>query len=89
MSSDSRRPAPVPRDMPDQQARRTDDPWDVLPGRPAAEAPPPEHAEDRRDEDARADTVSGAQDVPDTDEAGTGRAADTTPESPAPQEPTG
>ncbi|MGW0080233.1 hypothetical protein [Streptomyces sp. NPDC003393] len=69
---------PVPRDMPDQQARPGEDPWE------AAEA------------DARRSVRSGpgSDDVPDTDEAGTGRkgrrnAATVHPEHPAPDEPPG
>ncbi|KOV96686.1 MULTISPECIES: hypothetical protein [unclassified Streptomyces] len=73
---------PVPRDMPDQQARPDEDPWDVAP---------------RRTRTDRPDTDAGnAEDtVPDTDEAGTGpRGAH--PDSgtahsdhPTPQEPPG
>ncbi|TFV31398.1 hypothetical protein E4K10_02690 [Streptomyces sp. T1317-0309] len=51
------RSGPIPRDMPDQQAREEEDPWDARPGRG-----PGKNAEDER-----------ADDVPDTDEAGTGR----------------
>jgi hypothetical protein len=65
--------APVPRDLPDQQAGGGDDRWD------AAEPEPQQPA--------------GAEDVPDTDEAGTGPQgaphAGTGPsESPEPEEPT-
>ncbi|MFS4096952.1 hypothetical protein [Streptomyces sp. AF1A] len=64
---------PVPRDLPDQQAR-ADDPWDAAPG-PVDD--PPEEDE-----------------VPDTDEAGTGprgapRSGTVHPEHPAPDEPSG
>ncbi|MCS0605490.1 hypothetical protein NX794_30440 [Streptomyces sp. LP11] len=62
---------PVPRDLPDQQARPDDDPWET--------------------------TSSGGaprqgEDVPDTDEAGSGpagnpRSGTARPEHPAPQEP--
>ncbi|MEU5598323.1 hypothetical protein [Streptomyces sp. NPDC020298] len=44
---------PVPRDLPDQQARPDEDPWEAAPG---------EKPDDAAEED-----------VPDTDEAGTGR----------------
>ncbi|MFF4394277.1 hypothetical protein [Streptomyces sp. NPDC001480] len=44
---------PVPRDLPDQQARPDDDPWEAASG-------------ERLDD-------TGEDDVPDTDEAGTGR----------------
>jgi hypothetical protein len=64
---------PIPRDMPDQQAREGEDPWDADPAR---------------------DTADGsAPDVPDTDEAGTGRkgkphAGTVHPEHPVPDEST-
>ncbi|MEU4039446.1 hypothetical protein [Streptomyces collinus] len=66
---------PVPRDLPDQQARPGGDPWD------AATRPTP-RAEPATDED---DT-----DVPDTDEAGSGpRDAPPSPtDEPTPEEPT-
>ncbi|MFD6497106.1 hypothetical protein [Streptomyces sp. NPDC060188] len=48
---------PIPRDMPDQQARQGDDPWDVVSGADGREAGGDE----------------SATDVPDTDEAGTAR----------------
>ncbi|MFM9588541.1 hypothetical protein ACKI1J_03410 [Streptomyces scabiei] len=73
-------PDPVPRDMPDQQAHEGEDPWEVTPGRAGG---------DGRDEGPR----EGA-DVPDTDEAGTGRQGETqsgavNPEQPVPDEPSG
>ncbi|MFH8562218.1 hypothetical protein [Streptomyces sp. NPDC017988] len=68
---------PVPRDLPDQQASDERDPWEV---------------------DEKASTTGNSpddadEDVPDTDEAGTGRRgsaeAETSPtEDPEPQEPT-
>lgn len=66
--------APVPRDLPDQQAGTGDDPWET-----AADA----------DADAETDT-----DVPDTDEAGTGRqgaphSGAVHPEHPVPDESSG
>ncbi|MER5748703.1 hypothetical protein [Streptomyces sp. NPDC002088] len=62
---------PVPRDLPDQQAREGEDPWEASPEGAQAEQP----------------------DVPDTDEAGTGRrgepqSANVHPEHPTPDEPT-
>lgn len=68
---------PVPRDMPDQQADTGEDPWEVPAG----------HLEDTA---AEQDETS-AEDVPDTDEAGTGRQGDprqagTNPEQPVPDE---
>lgn len=73
---------PVPRDLPDQQAHvGEEDPWEVA----AREGGETREA----DEGAGPDT-----DVPDTDEAGTGRqgsphAATVHPEHPAPDESTG
>lgn len=65
--------APVPRDMPDQQADAGHDRWEATPRNPAE------------------DTDDGA-DVPDTDEAGTGRgdtpfSAAVHPDHPVPEEP--
>ncbi|MFF0221411.1 hypothetical protein [Streptomyces sp. NPDC004629] len=65
--------APVPRDLPDQQAGAGNDRWEAAPRNPA-------------------DTDDDVDDVPDTDEAGTGR-GDTPfsgtvhPEHPVPEEP--
>ncbi|WP_327342165.1 hypothetical protein [Streptomyces europaeiscabiei] len=72
---------PVPRDLPDQQANEAEDPWDVAPTRATG---------DEQDEDAAGE----ATDVPDTDEAGTGRQGATqsgavNPEQPVPDEPSG
>lgn len=75
--------SPVPRDLPDQQADNGEDPWDVAPVR----------ADEGDEGDKGADTESEpADDVPDTDEAGTGRqgaphAATVHPEHPVPEEP--
>ncbi|MFE1028911.1 hypothetical protein ACFW5I_30825 [Streptomyces sp. NPDC058818] len=98
--------APVPRDMPDQQAGTGDDPWE-------AAAPTREQREqgqrsedDEGDEDARTGDTDDARDdtaepptgpaadVPDTDEAGTGRQGEPQsgavhPEHPAPDESSG
>ncbi|MET7606186.1 hypothetical protein ABZU45_27980 [Streptomyces avermitilis] len=67
---------PIPRDLPDQQARASEDPWD------AASA-----GSGKADPDDEPDL-----DVPDTDEAGTGRqgaphSAAVNPEHPVPDEP--
>ncbi|CBG68104.1 MULTISPECIES: hypothetical protein [Streptomyces] len=74
-------PDPVPRDMPDQQAHEGEDPWEVAPGRAGGD----ERDGGRAGEDA---------DVPDTDEAGTGRQGEARsgavhPEQPVPDEPSG
>lgn len=63
--------APVPRDMPDQQAGPGEDPWDVAPGPAARES----GADDAGSGDPAEDggTASPDTEVPDTDEAGTGR----------------
>ncbi|MFD6291614.1 hypothetical protein [Streptomyces sp. NPDC060205] len=76
---------PVPRDLPDQQVQEGEDPWDVI--------TPPEPGPD---EDADGDGDAGGRakpetDVPDTDEAGTGRQGDegtstVHPEDPEPEE---
>ncbi|MEU6371081.1 hypothetical protein ABZ876_36650 [Streptomyces sp. NPDC046931] len=69
---------PIPRDMPDQQARNVEDPWDVRTAQEESERTP--------------DTGKSANDVPDTDEAGTGRqgapqSGTVHPEHPVPDEP--
>ncbi|MEW2275113.1 hypothetical protein GTY41_31310 [Streptomyces sp. SID685] len=71
-------PDPVPRDMPDQQAR-SDDPWDLPPDK-----------DDREGRDGR-DGGDPGDALPDTDEAGTGprgapRTATVHPEHPGPDE---
>ncbi|MFE0798568.1 hypothetical protein [Streptomyces sp. NPDC058812] len=101
--------APVPRDMPDQQAGTGDDPWEAAaPTREQREqGQRPEGDEDARTDDTgdtgdtgdtRDDTAEpaagSATDVPDTDEAGTGRQGDPQsgavhPEHPAPDESSG
>jgi hypothetical protein len=70
---------PVPRDLPDQQTGTGEDRWDVDVG--------PTEAGTDADEDTERTT-----DVPDTDEAGTGRqgaphSAAVNPEQPMPDEP--
>ncbi|CAL9351564.1 hypothetical protein [Streptomyces sp. enrichment culture] len=77
--------AGVPRDMPDQQAGPDEDPWEVAPA--AAERESERKAEE-------ADRPDSTDDVPDTDEAGTGRqgaphSAASYPEAPVPDESTG
>ncbi|MFF5362836.1 hypothetical protein ACFY4I_26175 [Streptomyces scabiei] len=74
-------PDPVPRDMPDQQAHEGDDPWEVAAGHAGG---------DERDEGGAGEDA----DVPDTDEAGTGRRGEARsgavhPEQPVPDEPSG
>ncbi|GAA3983638.1 hypothetical protein GCM10022384_35410 [Streptomyces marokkonensis] len=90
--------APVPRDMPDQQAGTGDDPWEAAaPTREQREqGQRPEGDEEAEgDEDAeRDDTAGDATDVPDTDEAGTGRqgaphSGAVHPEHPVPDESSG
>jgi hypothetical protein len=73
--------APVPRDLPDQQADAGEDPWDVAPGLAA-----------REDAGTDEDEDGAATDVPDTDEAGTGRqgaphTGAANPDQPVPDEP--
>ncbi|WP_086740342.1 hypothetical protein [Streptomyces glaucescens] len=55
---------PLPRDLPDQQTREGEDPWDVPTGPEGPRA---------TDDSAREEDGGGSADVPDTDEAGTGR----------------
>ncbi|MEU7469073.1 hypothetical protein AB0A94_11080 [Streptomyces sp. NPDC044984] len=73
--------AGVPRDLPDQQAGPGEDPWEVAPA--AAERESGKKADEQREPES---------DVPDTDEAGTGRqgaphSASGNPEQPVPDEP--
>ncbi|MFF3846801.1 hypothetical protein [Streptomyces sp. NPDC002328] len=81
--------SPVPRDLPDQQATDGEDPWDVAPARADEE----DQGAGGDAGDGGADTEGGpADDVPDTDEAGTGRqgaphSATVHPEHPVPEEP--
>ncbi|MFF9118902.1 hypothetical protein ACF09Y_25465 [Streptomyces massasporeus] len=56
---------PIPRDMPDQQADDGEDPWEVAPRFSGT------GGNDTRKSDEETDEP--ADDVPDTDEAGTGR----------------
>lgn len=87
--------AGVPRDLPDQQAGPGEDPWDVAPA--AAERESEKKAGRRPkepDDDGAGDESGTGPDVPDTDEAGTGRrgapqSASGNPEDPVPDEPTG
>ncbi|MGW0841958.1 hypothetical protein ACWD26_17635 [Streptomyces sp. NPDC002787] len=74
---------PIPKDLPDQQANEGEDPWEVAPPRAA-------------DDETTGDQGGGGReaDVPDTDEAGTGRQGATqsgavNPEQPVPDEPSG
>ncbi|MFI2376852.1 hypothetical protein ACH5AO_17510 [Streptomyces sp. NPDC018964] len=72
--------AGVPRDLPDQQAGPGEDPWEVSPA--AAERESGKKADGQREPES---------DVPDTDEAGTGRqgaphSASGNPEQPVPDE---
>ncbi|MGW4885508.1 hypothetical protein [Streptomyces murinus] len=93
-------PDPVPRDMPDQQAR-SDDPWDLPADRPADRPasenpgglPDKDDGDDPGDGDDRDGRGGGdlADELPDTDEAGTGprgapRTATVHPEHPGPDE---
>ncbi|MFG3248622.1 hypothetical protein [Streptomyces sp. NPDC048187] len=87
--------APVPRDMPDQQARDHDDPWEAAsPTREQLEHR--QGLDDERPEDGGAGHAESepAADVPDTDEAGTGRqgaphSGAVHPEHPVPDESSG
>ncbi|MGV9560080.1 hypothetical protein [Streptomyces sp. NPDC003401] len=79
---------PVPRDLPDQQADGGEDRWDVAPARPDGN---PGKSDDPDDAGTGPDADA---DVPDTDEAGTGRQgaprpATVNPDHPTPDEPPG
>ncbi|CAL9277597.1 MULTISPECIES: hypothetical protein [Streptomyces] len=85
---------PVPRDMPDQQAGAGDDPWEAAaPTREQLEQG--QRTEDADDaDDADDEDGTGGTDVPDTDEAGTGRqghphSGAVHPEHPVPDESSG
>lgn len=74
---------PIPRDMPDQQADVGEDPWEVAPRFTGT---------GKKDKaDAQDEAGEPSDDVPDTDEAGTGRGAPQKgtvhPEHPVPDEP--
>ncbi|MBT2414096.1 hypothetical protein J7I94_26725 [Streptomyces sp. ISL-12] len=86
--------APVPRDMPDQQADAGEDPWDVAPGLAARESGTDADDAESGDDAEDGATGAGATDVPDTDEAGTGRqgaphSGAVHPEHPVPDESSG
>ncbi|MFI8091152.1 hypothetical protein ACIF9R_23000 [Streptomyces sp. NPDC086080] len=75
--------AAVPRDLPDQQAGPDEDPWEVAPA--AAERESEKQARESGE-------PRSGPDVPDTDEAGTGRRgaarpASGDPDQPVPDEP--
>ncbi|MEW1682248.1 hypothetical protein [Streptomyces sp. NPDC093594] len=81
----------IPRDLPDQQAGPDEDPWEVAPA--AAERESERKAEEAKGLDPD-DDGEDDEDVPDTDEAGTGRqgaphSAASYPEHPVPDESTG
>ncbi|MFE2262356.1 hypothetical protein [Streptomyces griseosporeus] len=65
--------APVPRDMPDQQVTEGEDPWDVSPARAAGEREAEPGQDSGGSGDTSGDSGESGTDVPDTDEAGTGR----------------
>lgn len=80
-------PDPVPRDMPDQQAR-SDDPWDLPADKDDGEDPGDGDGRSGRGGREGGDPGDG---LPDTDEAGTGprgapRTATVHPEHPGPDE---
>ncbi|MEU1081181.1 hypothetical protein ABZ368_13205 [Streptomyces sp. NPDC005908] len=81
----------IPRDLPDQQAGPDEDPWEVAPA--AAERESERKAGEAKGRDPD-DDGEDDEDVPDTDEAGTGRqgaphSAASYPEHPVPDESTG
>ncbi|KOG41761.1 hypothetical protein [Streptomyces resistomycificus] len=79
---------PVPRDLPDQQAHEGEDPWEVGAGRAQGDTVDTTEAA----KSAEPDSGESGADVPDTDEAGTGRegaprSGAVHPEQPVPDEP--
>lgn len=89
---------PVPRDPPDQQADGGQDPWDLQfdENRPQNQNQNQDQDEDEDEgqEPAQNQGQGQGEDVPDTDEAGTGRrgsspAAQDPSGSPVPEEPSG
>ncbi|MEU9355438.1 hypothetical protein AB0D65_31655 [Streptomyces griseoloalbus] len=83
----------VPRDLPDQQAGAGEDPWEVAPAAAERESEAREPEEQREPTESEEPPESGGTepDVPDTDEAGTGRqgaphSASDNPEQPVPDE---
>ncbi|MFI5675182.1 hypothetical protein [Streptomyces cellulosae] len=85
---------PVPRDMPDQQAHDGEDPWEVGSGGAQGDTVDTAEAADAGGTGASTPTDSdeSADDVPDTDESGTGRrgaphSGSADPEHPVPDEP--
>ncbi|MCF4136071.1 hypothetical protein L1856_02970 [Streptomyces sp. Tue 6430] len=87
---------PVPRDLPDQQADGGEDRWDAAPVRPdenPGKPGKPGKSDDSHGADPGLDPDADA-DVPDTDEAGTGRqgaprSATVNPDHPTPDESSG
>ncbi|MFD3501338.1 hypothetical protein ACFWWT_33195 [Streptomyces sp. NPDC058676] len=78
--------APLPRDLPDQQAHDGEDPWEVGAGRARGDTLDTDEAADAAESD------EPTADVPDTDESGTGRrgaprSGAVHPEHPVPDEP--
>ncbi|GGV64498.1 hypothetical protein [Streptomyces griseoloalbus] len=80
----------VPRDLPDQQAGAGEDPWEVAPAAAERESESRE-PEEPTESDEPSESGGTGPDVPDTDEAGTGRqgaphSASGNPEQPVPDE---
>ncbi|ANS69896.1 hypothetical protein SLINC_7672 [Streptomyces lincolnensis] len=70
--------APIPRDLPDQQAHDGEDPWEVGDGRAQGDTVDSTEAADTTAAERAGDsepegTEDADADVPDTDESGTGR----------------
>ncbi|GAA3494913.1 hypothetical protein GCM10019016_020130 [Streptomyces prasinosporus] len=82
----------IPRDLPDQQAGAGEDPWEVAPAAAERESEKTSGASGASAESAESSEPGAAEsDVPDTDEAGTGRqgaphSASGNPEQPVPDE---
>lgn len=82
----------IPRDLPDQQAGADEDPWEVAPATAERESEKASGGPSGSDAPAEPSEAGGTEpDVPDTDEAGTGRqgaphSASGNPEQPVPDE---
>jgi hypothetical protein len=80
---------PVPRDLPDQQVTAGEDPWEIAPGQAGGDTGT---RDEPGDADESAERAGSGRDVPDTDQAGTGRQGEARsgsvhPEQPVPDEP--
>ncbi|MEV5427789.1 hypothetical protein [Streptomyces sp. NPDC052701] len=83
---------PVPRDLPDQQVTAGEDPWEVAPDQAGGDTGARDGSAGADESDESAERAGSGRDVPDTDQAGTGRQGEARsgsvhPEQPVPDEP--